>query len=188
MVTIAEAYEAEGIAPPKRKVRRPEWTLQTKIKAFVREFCACEHEFVAHDRSFDKTGVQHLFEAERGIRRAWMDTELAIQGGVTFRCELKWAPNRVKDDDEQGRLIKRMNELGHPTAWTDSVAGYYRLAFAAGVPWRPGTAARASYLDDWMRATFAKASAPKKARAARRSAPKKAAGKAGRVSARFHTP
>ena len=142
--------------------RHPEWSLQTKILGFVREFCAVPHEFAAHDRAFDATGKQHLFEAERGIRRGWMDTELAIQGGVTFRCELKWAPNKVRPDDEQGRLIERMNLLGHPTAWADSVLGYLAAAEAAGVPFHPRARDRAAYLDEFLRATFAAPPAPKR--------------------------
>jgi hypothetical protein len=162
MVTLAEAYAAQDVAMPKKRRRRPEWTLQTKIKAFVREFVACEHEFVAHDRSFDKTGMQHLFEEQRGIRRAWMDTSLAIMGGCTFRCELKFPPNKVVAGDDQHKLIARMNKLGHPTAWTDNVEGYMVAAMAAGVPFRPGALARARYLDEWLRATFAKRSAARK--------------------------
>ena len=155
VTTIEDAYADAGIAPPRKKKRQPEWTLQTKILGFVREFCACGHEFAAHDRTFDFGGKQHLFEAQRGIRAGWMDTELAIEGGITFRCELKWGKNVVRDGDDQDRLIKHMNALGHPTAWTNSVVGYLDAATAAGVPWRVGARARAIYLDEWMQATFA---------------------------------
>jgi len=151
------AYLAEHPeAAPKRKVRHPEWTLQTKIKGFVREFCAIPHEFAAHDRSFDKTSKQHIFEAERGIRRGWMDTELAVAGGKTFRCELKWGDNKVKDTDEQGLLIARMNDLGHPTTWASSVHGYLQGALRAGIPFHPGAVERAARIDEFLRATFDK--------------------------------
>jgi len=185
MPTLPEYLAEHPDVAPKPRHRHPEWTLQTKILGFVREFVACEHEFCAHDRSFDATGKQHLFEAERGIRRGWMDTELAIEGGITFRCELKWGAN--KPDAEQDRLIARMNVLGHPTQWTNSVAGYYALSAMAGVRWRAGALARASYLDEWLRATFAKPVVMKK-RASSKPRKEPAGQKALRVGAAFNRP
>lgn len=152
MVTLAEAYAEAGVAPPKGKRRHPEWSLQTKIVGLVREFVACEHEFAAHDRGFDASGKQHLFEAERGIRRSWLDTELVCAGGLTFRCELKWGRNTP--DDGQARLISRLNALGHPAAWANSIAGYVAAARVAGVPFHPSVDHRAAHLDAWLLTTF----------------------------------
>lgn len=161
MPTLDDYMAEHPEAAPKPKHWHPEWSLQTKIKGFVREFCAVGHEFVAHDRAYDATGKQHIFEAERGVRRGWMDTELAIEGGITFRCELKWGRNKPSRDQE--RLIARMNVLGHPTCWTNSVVGYYTFAVAAGVRWHPNALARARFLDETLAAAFAKAPSPRKA-------------------------
>ena len=185
MPTYAEYVADHPEAAPKKRQRHPEWSLQTKIKGFVSDFCAIEHEFVAHDRTYDKSGVQHLFEAERGIRRGWMDTELAVEGGMTFRCELKWWPNKVVADDDQDRLIKRMNQLDHPTAWTSSVAGYLAHARDAGVPFRQGADARAAYLDEMLRTTFAAPKAAKK-RTASKPRPPKDTSAARRMAAAFY--
>jgi len=186
MTTLDEAYADAGIAKPKRKVRRPEWTLQTKIKAFVREYCAEDHEFAAHDRSFDATGKQHIFEAERGIRAAWPDTELVLPRRRTFRCELKWGDNKVRDGDEQHKLIFRLSSLGHPTGWASSVTGYMRLAAVmADVQWRLGADARAAALDEWMRREFAAPRVASKSSKPRVQRPTK---RALRVGATFHRP
>lgn len=171
MITLDEAYEQAGVRA-KKKIRHREWTLQTKLVGFVREFCAVPHEFAAHDRSYDKTGKQHLFEAQRGIRADWLDTELVLLGGTTFRCELKWGKNKVDDLDGQHRMIKRLNALGHPAIWVNSVVGYMMEATRlADVQWHPGAAARAKFLDEWLIATFAKprAAAKSKPRAPRAS-------------------
>ena len=68
MPTLDDYMAEHPEAAPKPKHWHPEWSLQTKIKGFVREFCAVRHEFVAHDRAYDATGKQHIFEAERGVR------------------------------------------------------------------------------------------------------------------------
>lgn len=170
MPTLAEYLDANPDAAPKRKVRHPEWTLQTKLVGFVREFCAVEHEFAAHDRSENHSARQHLWERQRGIRAGWMDTELAVAGGMTFRCELKWGDNKL--NDEQTKLIARMNTLGHPTAWTNSVVGYLAAAQTAGIPFRSGADRRAAYLDDFLRATFATTPKSKRKRASKPRAPR----------------
>lgn len=162
-------------------MRHPEWSLQTKIKQFVREWCAEPHEFAAHDRSFDKTGKQHIFEAARGIRRAWPDTELALGAGRTFRCELKWAPNRVRDGDDQDVLLARLRSLGHPSAWADSVVGYLSAALDAGVAFRPGAEVRAAQLDAILRA--AADAAPRAPGSKRARAPRAAPSAVRRVEA-----
>ena len=174
MTTLEEAYAEAGIKPRRAKPRHPEWTLQTKLVGFVREFVACEHEFAAHDRSFDATGKQHLFEAERGVRKDWLDTELVLERrqlvpATTFRCELKWGAN--KPSDGQDALIRRLNALGHPAAWANSIDGWMEAAAKAGAPFRPGALARARYLDEWLRATFEKPRTAAKAGRARTPRP-----------------
>lgn len=169
MPTLEEYYADNEDVRPKKKRQHPEWSLQTKLVGLVREFVDCEHEFACHDRSFDARGKQHLFEAERGVRKSWLDTELLIFGGMTFRCELKWLPNKVKDDDGQGILIARLNAIGHPAAWVHSLVGYLDASRAAGVPWRQGARARAVYLDAWLVATFG---GPPKSKGARHAKPR----------------
>jgi hypothetical protein len=135
---------------PKRA--HPEWSLQTKIKGFVREWVACPHEFAAHDRSANIRGMQHLWEKERGIRAGWPDTELLLPGGVTFRCELKWGDNKVVPGDDQDVLIARLNDLGHPAAWANTVTKYLEEARKAWVPFREGADIRARQLDQLLQA------------------------------------
>jgi hypothetical protein len=122
--------------------RRPiqyEWAVQRGVGRFVRQAVACEHEFACHDRGPKRSAREHIGEAARFIRRAWMDSELAYVGGHTFRCELKrpgWKPPATEDPHwrDQKRLIRRLAGLGHPTAWANSVAMYAAEALAAGVP------------------------------------------------------
>jgi hypothetical protein len=147
---IAEIGHNAGVALPQKRRQRPEWALQVQIKKFVREYVACQHEFVAHDRSQNVSGKQHMFEAARGIRKGWPDTELLWEGGRSFRCEMKWAPNKVRPDDDQGRLILRLNALGHPTRWVTSVHQYWSEAAAIGVPFHLGAEKRASYFDEML--------------------------------------
>ena len=125
----------------------PEAQLQTKIKQFVREFCAVPHLFAAHDRGANPSAFGHKFQKARGQTAGWPDVEIALEGGATFRCELKAKGKKVDDDGEQMRVGKALIALGHPWAWADSVVGFFEAARIAGVPFRPGALLRALDLD-----------------------------------------
>jgi len=125
----------------------PESNLQTKIKQFVRDCVACRHKFAAHDRSKDHSGLQHMFEKQRGIVTGWPDTELLLPGGVTFRCELKAAGKAIEQGGTQEAIGAEIASLGHPWAWANSVVSYLAAARAAGVPFHPNADLRALDLD-----------------------------------------
>jgi hypothetical protein len=126
------------VTPPRRQIHY-EWALQRGVGRFVRQAIAVPHEFAAHDRGPKHSPREHIGEAARFIRRAWPDTELAVLGGVTFRCELKrpgWSPPATEDPHwrDQKRLLAALQALGHPTAWASSVVMYAEKAIAVGIP------------------------------------------------------
>jgi hypothetical protein len=182
MTSLAEAYEAEGIAPPKPRRWRPEAALQTQLKRLVREYVAVEHEFAAHDRSENTSGTQHFWEKQRGARKGWPDIEIPLMGGRTFRCELK--ARGKKPDADQLAILARLNYLKHPSAWADSAVMFVAEARAHGVVFRPGVDRLASAID----AMLAQAGAVRKV--AKPAAPraKRPTAAAKRVGAAFHRP
>jgi hypothetical protein len=115
-------------------VIRAEFILQRKIFEMVARCVVVGHEFASHDRGFARSEHEHRWEAARGIRSNWPDTELALAGGRTFRCELKRPGVRLKPDSEQARLIDRLTALEHPAAWANSVVGYFEQCARFGVP------------------------------------------------------
>ena len=134
---------APGRSNRKRQIH-PESAVQKGVKRAVSRAVACEHEFVCHDRGAEHNPGSHVWEKERGYRTSWLDTEIVLDGGRTFRCELKapnWSPPRPELQafahwDGQARMIERLRKLGHPAAWASSVTMYLEAAHAAGVPLR----------------------------------------------------
>lgn len=114
-----------------------EWALQRGVKRFVKRAVAVEHEFACHDRGAKRSAVEHIYEAERGIRRDWPDTELAYVGGHTFRCELKRADVVFDWTSGQGRLLQKLQRIGHGSAAATTVTEYGVAAELAGVPLVP---------------------------------------------------
>lgn len=119
---------------PKRIMTHPESAVQRGVVRFCRRALACGYELAAHDRSQEHGENSHIYEAQRGYRRDWPDVELALDGGAGFRCELK-APGK-KPDPKSGqlRMIARLNQLGHPSAWANSVMMFGEEAAQRGVP------------------------------------------------------
>jgi hypothetical protein len=115
---------------------RREWSLQSCIKWFVARAVAVEHEFACHDRGAARSALEHLHEASRGIRSGWPDTELLLNGGATFRCELKAPGNRVQDGSAQEHILSRLAAIGHPTTWVDGVIAYGEACERHSVPLR----------------------------------------------------
>lgn len=143
------------------KRTHPESALQTQIKKFVRDCVSCPHIFAAHDRSKDHSGVQHMWEAMRGLKKHWPDTELLLPAGITFRCELKAAGKQIEADGGQAKLGAEIAALGHPWAWANSVQSYLAAARAAGVPFHPSADLRALDLDLVLEGRHVKAPGPK---------------------------
>jgi hypothetical protein len=113
-----------------------EWSLQSCIKWFVARAIAVEHEFACHDRGAARSALEHLHEASRGIRSGWPDTELCLNGGRTFRCELKAPGNKVQEGSQQEHILGRLAAIGHPATWVDSVMAYGEACERHSVPLR----------------------------------------------------
>lgn len=125
-----------------------EHVLQRAIKRFVLRCVIGEFEFVAHDRAAQRSDHDHIWQAARGLRRGWPDTEILLADGRTFRCELKAPGRRLDDEEYQAELITRLNLLGHPTTWANSAAMYGAEGERFGVPLRPNWRTVAQLLDE----------------------------------------
>jgi hypothetical protein len=147
VTTLDEAYAQHGLPKPKAKRGHPEHALQTKLGGLAREYLVLEHEFAAHDRSENKSGMQHYWESERFIRKGWPDTEVPLMGGMTWRCELKAAGITLDADSDQGKMIARLNYLGHPTDWANSAQMWLAKAQKRGIEFRAGADRRAREID-----------------------------------------
>lgn len=138
-------YEDEG--PARRINIHPEYAVQRAVVRFVAKCVAVPHEFASHDRGQARSANEHQWDALRGIRSGWMDVELLLEGGITFRCELK-APGKKPDPKgKQIWFIDRMNALGHPAAWANSVTMFAKEALKAGIPLRASWPAVAEHED-----------------------------------------
>jgi hypothetical protein len=172
-------------APRRKTPIQREWAVQRGVKFFVKRCVAVEHEFAAHDRGFARSEYEHIGEAARGIRRAWMDTELALKGGRTFRCELKAPGVRIDKNGDQWKLIHRMNDIGHPTWWANSVRGYALAALDYGVPILGNWETVAQHADELVAADIREqeAKAEKKRAGTYKSKPRAARPTRGQVAA-----
>jgi len=103
---------------------------------FCKRCVAVPFEPAAHDRAAPRSAHDHEWQAKRGLRGDWLDTELALDGGRTFRCELKAFGVKLEVGGKQERLIIRLNELGHPSTWANSIAMYGQQCERFGVPLR----------------------------------------------------
>jgi len=148
-------------AQPKsiRRQTHPEWAVQAAVKWAVARAVACDYEFASHDRAKQYSEGQHIWEARRGVRRDWPDTELLCMGGLTFNCELKkpgWKPSapgtkaRKEWDAGQGKMIGRLRILGRQAAWANCPSMYLAEAHAVGVPLHPNWRITAQLADQQM--------------------------------------
>jgi hypothetical protein len=111
-----------------------EFELQKAVKIFVKRCVSVPHEFASHDSAAKRSDFARIEDAGRGVRRGWPDTELLLDGGRTFRCELK-RPGRVLDEDaQQTELLTRLVSIGHPSSWANSVTMYGTQCERFGVP------------------------------------------------------
>lgn len=138
-------YEDEGTA--RRQPIQREWAVSRGVKRFVRRCIPVPHEFVVHDRGKARSATEHIWEAERGLRKDWLDTELVLPEGVTFRCELKAPGKKPEKDGGQMKMIAKLESLGHPAAWANSVKMFAQEALKAGVPLRASWPAVAEHED-----------------------------------------
>jgi hypothetical protein len=151
----------------------PESALQRGVKRAVKRAVACEHEFICHDRGAEHNEGSHIWEAQRGYRRAWLDTELVLDRGATFRCELKrpgWKPPRDLDKDphwrDQLKMIDRLRVLGHPADYATSVLEYLAAAERANVPLHSNWRLVAAHEDELVAADIRSQQAKEDARKA----------------------
>lgn len=148
--------DAEIMGRPKRIVTHPESAVQRGVVRFCRRAVACAFEFAAHDRSQEHGDKSHIYEAQRGYRRDWPDVELVLEWAGGFRCELK-APGKKPDPNGgQLRMIARLNALGHPAAWANSVMMFGTEADAHGVPLLPNWRVTAAHEDELVAADIRK--------------------------------
>lgn len=138
-------YEDEGPAP--RINIHPEHALQRAVKRFVYRCIDVPHEFASHDRGQARSANEHRWDALRGCVAGWPDVELLIEGGRTFRCELKAAGKKPDPKGKQVWMLDRMNALGHPAAWANSVKMFAQEALKAGIPLRASWPAVAEHED-----------------------------------------
>lgn len=117
---------------PKRRPTHPEWAVQRGVRRFVRRAVVPPFEFVSYDRGKKVSPLQHILDAQRGLRRDWPDTMLLVRGRV-FLCELKAPGVILKREDEQYKMIERLASLDHHAAWANSVMMYAEAALAAGI-------------------------------------------------------
>lgn len=129
-----------------------EHALQRGVMWFVQRAIAVEHVFACHDRAKPTSEHSHAFEAARGLRSGWPDTELALDGGRTFRCELKKRGGRLIVGSEQHLVIRRLADIGHPTAWADSVMAYGQACERWSVPLRANWRHVATLADEMVAA------------------------------------
>jgi hypothetical protein len=164
-----------------------EHILQKHIKNFVRDAVDAEHEFFAFDRSpaLRNPMVAFTRQKARGIRRATLDTLLEVSGFPSIWWECKWLPNRVEEDDDQDRMIKRLWELGKFASWGDSVLKYYAYLKICGVPFQRNALFLAQMHDASVLSEIAKAElkAGKVPKAAKPRASRATAGKIRRAHA-----
>lgn len=125
-----------------------EWAVARGVKFFCKRCIAVQHEFAAHDRGRSRSALEHIGEANRGLRAGWPDIELVLAGGRTFRCELKAPGVRLEEGGRQQALLKRLNDLGHPAAWANSVRGYAEACLEHAVPLTENWATVAALADE----------------------------------------
>ena len=101
---------------------------------FCSKCIAVPHAFASHDRAARTSAHSHIFQARRGIRRGWPDTELLLPGGRTFRVELKRPGVRVEEESQQADVLVKLNDLGHQSTWANSVTMYGEECERFGVP------------------------------------------------------
>jgi hypothetical protein len=132
-----------------------EHILQQWVRYFNAHAVAVPHEAAAHDRGSARAEYEHVREAARGLRPAWPDNEVALEGGRTFRCELKAPGVRLADDGQQARMLTRLNLLGHPSTWANSVLRYGEECERFGVPLKSNWRVVAQYCDQQVLAKIA---------------------------------
>ena len=144
----APAFLDDAEISPKRVITQPEWAVQRGVMRFCKRAIACEFEFASHDRGRARSEMEHIGEANRGIRRDWLDVELVLDRSRSFRCELKAPGKRPDAKGGQLRMIDRLNSLGHPATWANSVKSFAEEAERLGVPLTPNWRTVAAHEDE----------------------------------------
>lgn len=122
----------------------PEHQLQIACKKWTREAVACEHEFLAHDRTRKNSPMQHIAEKRRGIQSGTPDSQL-LWAGQSLWAEFKSRVGVVSDI--QADMHLRMQRTGHQVAVVRSVVDYAHTCLARGVPLRAAALERAEAAD-----------------------------------------
>ena len=152
---------------------------QEKAVVFARDAIAGPHQFIAHDRAKASGGMSHLWQWKRGVRKGTPDTQLILPDGRSIWFEFKATGEKVKDDDDQGRMLAALRAMGHAASWGVTIEDMRAFYEAMGVPLVPNAAYRAMVLDGLVdsRIATAESRAPKKKAATRKAGPRFVAGK-----------
>lgn len=151
----------------------PESWRQEKAVVFARDAVVGPHQFIAHDRSQARGDKSHLHQWRRGVRKGTPDTQLILPDGRSIWFEFKSRGNVVKDDDDQGRMLAALRDLGHAASWGVTIDDLRRFYEAEGVPLVPNAAYRAMVLDGLVDSRIAKAEG-KVPRVKKKRSPRKA--------------
>jgi hypothetical protein len=131
---------------------RREHAIQRQLVRFVPKAVAVPHLFACHDRGAARSDREHVWEAERGIRKGWLDTELCLPRGKTFRCEMKRKGRSIEIGSAQDYIRVKLNQLGHPAAEADSIVAYGEQCLRFGIPLRDNWRELAKLHDEYAAA------------------------------------
>lgn len=116
---------------------RPEHLLQVAVMKLAREVITAPHRIRAFDRSKNESGMQHLNEAARGIRKGTPDTELIVNGR-SINIELKARGTKHlkshQPTDAQEQEMQNLRDAGAYAACAWSLVEVVEHWRAAGVP------------------------------------------------------
>jgi hypothetical protein len=143
-------------APARRKPIPREAYRQERAKVWVRGAVVEDHIFLAYDRAQPRGDQSHLFQWRRGLRADTLDTELLTASG-SFRFEFKAAGQKVKDDDGQGLMIRRLRALNVAADWGHTVADLCRFYRDNGVKLAENAEYQAMHQDALTDSRIAKA-------------------------------
>lgn len=136
-----------------------EHTFQVRLRKWVREAVATDHEFMAFDRSQASGQFTHDRERSRGLRKGTPDTLLLVKGFAPIFCELKAKGEVVKPGSAQDEMGLALMAVGCWWSWCDRVQTYCAWLQTIGVPLRANAEFLALHADGSTDTLIAKAEA-----------------------------
>ena len=139
-----------------------EHILQKHARLWAREALACEHLFLAFDRSKAASRFSHLHQKNMGITAGTPDTLLMVKFQTSHHniwCELKSPGNTPSEI--QMNIGERLRRLGSIWFWCTSVDEYRLMLCGCFVPMHPNASFLALHHDGLVASEIAKAEAKK---------------------------